>query len=252
MQKVKSLINYSKEECVLKKYKDKVLVIIPAYNEEECIRSVVGNLCKNYPQYDYVIINDGSSDHTAEICRERNYHMIDLPVNLGLAGAFQTGMKYAYKHDYGYAIQFDADGQHLPEYIESMKEELDKGYDIVIGSRFVTQKKSYSMRMLGSNLISLAIRMSTGKRVMDPTSGMRMYNQKMICKFATSINFGPEPDTMSHLIRNGVRISEVQVEMRERIAGESYLKPLKAASYMIRMMLSILIIQNFRKKEGRR
>lgn len=235
----------------MKQNKEKILVIIPAYNEEECIINVVGNLCKNYPQYDYVVINDGSKDNTAAICREHNYHLIDLPVNLGLAGAFQTGMKYAYKHDYGYAIQFDADGQHLPEYIESMKEELDKGYDIVIGSRFVEQKKTHSMRMLGSNLISFAIHMSTGKKVMDPTSGMRMYNQKMICKFANSMNFGPEPDTISHLIRNGVRISEVQVQMCERIAGESYLKPLKATLYMIRMMLSILIIQNFRKKEGR-
>ena len=98
----------------------KVLIIIPAYNEEESIEKVINNLKQNYSQYDYVIINDGSHDHTSEICHKNKYKIIDLPVNLGLTGAFQTGLKYAYKKGYDYAIQFDADGQHLPEYIPAM------------------------------------------------------------------------------------------------------------------------------------
>lgn len=226
--------------------KKEVLVIIPAYNEEENINRVVENL-KQYTQYDFVIINDGSKDRTAEYCRKAGYPLIDLPINLGLAGGVQTGMKYAYRKGYEYAIQFDADGQHLPEYIEVMYNKMKDGNDIVIGSRFVTQKKPKTLRMLGSNMISIAIRLSTGKKIKDPTSGMRMFNKGMIEKFATGVNFGPEPDTISHLIRNGAKIEEVQVRMEERIAGESYLNFARSIMYMFRMMCSILIIQNFRK-----
>ena len=226
----------------------KCLVIIPAYNEEENIVRVVENLKNNYPMYDYIDINDGSADGTARICRERGYELVDLPVNLGLAGAFQTGLKYAYRKGYDYAIQFDADGQHRPEFIGPMLEKIREGYDIVIGSRFVTEKKPHSMRMLGSNLISAAMKLTTGRRVKDPTSGMRMFNKKMIAEFALNLNYGPEPDTVSYLLKQGATIAEVQVEMDERIAGESYLNMTKAMMYMLRMLLSILFIQNFRKR----
>ena len=226
----------------------KCLVIIPAYNEEENIVRVVENLKNNYPMYDYIVINDGSADGTARICRERGYELVDLPVNLGLAGAFQTGLKYAYRKGYDYAIQFDADGQHRPEFIGPMLEKIREGYDIVIGSRFVTEKKPHSMRMLGSNLISAAMKLTTGRRVKDPTSGMRMFNKKMIAEFALNLNYGPEPDTVSYLLKQGATIAEVQVEMDERIAGESYLNMTKAMMYMLRMLLSILFIQNFRTR----
>lgn len=224
------------------------LVIIPAYNEEENIVRVVENLKNNYPMYDYVVINDGSSDDTARICRKHGYELVDLPVNLGLAGAFQTGLKYAWRKGYDYAIQFDADGQHRPEFIKAMLEKIQEGYDIVIGSRFVTEKKPHSLRMLGSNLISAATRLTTGRRVKDPTSGMRMFNKKMIAEFALNLNYGPEPDTISYLLKQGATIAEVQVEMDERIAGESYLNLTKSMMYMLRMLMSILFIQNFRKR----
>ena len=226
----------------------KCLVIIPAYNEEENIARVVENLKNNYPMYDYIVINDGSSDSTAKICRKNGYELVDLPVNLGLAGAFQTGLKYAYRNGYDYAIQFDADGQHRPEFIGSMLDKIQEGYDIVIGSRFVTEKKPHSLRMLGSNLISMAMKLTTGRRVKDPTSGMRMFNKKMIAEFALNMNYGPEPDTVSYLLKQGATIAEVQVEMDERIAGESYLNLTKSMMYMLRMLLSILLIQNFRKR----
>ena len=106
----------------------KTLVIIPAYNEELNIKNVVNNLKKNYPQFDYVVVNDGSSDNTSRICHEEKYNIIDLPVNLGLAGAFQTGLKYADKENYECAIQFDADGQHRAEYIQALQNEIEKGY----------------------------------------------------------------------------------------------------------------------------
>lgn len=226
----------------------KCLVIVPAYNEEENIIRVIENLKENFSAYDYVVINDGSSDNTASLCRKRGYELIDLPVNLGLAGAFQTGLKYAYRKGYDYAIQFDADGQHRPEFIGAMLDKIQEGYDIVIGSRFVTEKKPHSLRMLGSNLISLATRLTTGRKVKDPTSGMRMFNKKMIAEFALNLNYGPEPDTISYLLKQGATIAEVQVEMDERIAGESYLNLSKSVMYMMRMLLSILFIQNFRKR----
>lgn len=227
----------------------KCLLIIPAYNEEENIVRVIGNLEENYPMYDYVVINDGSGDGTAALCREHSFELIDLPVNLGLAGAFQTGLKYAYRHGYDYAIQFDADGQHRPEFIASMLDKIQEGYDIVIGSRFVTEKKPKTLRMLGSNMISLATRLTTGRKVKDPTSGMRMFNKKMIAEFALNMNYGPEPDTISYLLKQGATIAEVQVEMDERIAGESYLNLTKSMMYMLRMLMSILFIQNFRKRK---
>lgn len=225
-----------------------VLVIIPAYNEQDNIKRVVDNLIESYPQYDYVVVNDGSRDHTRRICRENGYRLLDLPVNLGLAGGFQAGMKYAYRAGYKYAIQFDADGQHRPEYIEPIKKKMEEGYNIVIGSRFVDKKKSFSMRMLGSRLISAAIKITTGKRIKDPTSGMRMFDRKIIKECAVNINYGPEPDTVSFLMKNGATVAEVQAEMDERIAGQSYLTAFKSISYMVRMLTSILVIQNFRKR----
>ncbi|MDD6074464.1 MAG: glycosyltransferase family 2 protein [Clostridium sp.] len=225
-----------------------LLIVIPAYNEAENIERVVNHLITEFPQYDYVVVNDGSKDSTAEICRRNGYNLLDLPVNLGLAGGFQAGLKYAARHGYRYAIQLDGDGQHRPEYIESMLKKMEEGYDIVIGSRFVGEKKPFTMRMLGSNLIGAAIRLTTGVRIQDPTSGMRMFNRKMIEEFAGGLNYGPEPDTVSYLMKQGAKVAEVPVIMDERVSGVSYLTPVNAAKYMIKMLISILLIQNFRKR----
>ena len=225
---------------------DKVLLVIPAYNEEKNIRKVVGRLVEDFPELDYIVVNDGSRDSTANICRQNGYNLLDLPVNLGLAGCFQAGMKYAYLKGYQYAIQFDGDGQHRPEFIDGMRKKMDEGYDIVIGSRFVNQHKDMSVRMIGSRLISIAIRLTTGVKITDPTSGMRMFNRDMIKQFALNLNYGPEPDTVSYLLKQGARIAEVPVTIEERIGGESYLKPMVAVRYMTRILISILMIQNFR------
>ena len=229
-------------------HRDRVLVIIPAFNEEANIELVVEELVQDYPELDYVVVNDGSTDRTADICREHGYHMMDLPVNLGLAGCFQAGMKYAYYQGYACAVQFDGDGQHRPEYIMPMKRKMDEGYDIVIGSRFVNQPKDFSMRMVGSRLLSFAVWFTTGIRVADPTSGMRMFNRRMIREFACNLNYGPEPDTISYLLKQGAKVAEIPVVIGERWGGESYLKPTVACRYMVRMLLSILLIQNFRKR----
>ena len=129
----------------------RVIAVVPAYNERDNIVSTIEDLRSNAPGVDYVIVNDGSKDDTLSICREHGYNVIDLPVNLGLAGAFQTGMRYAYKHGYDYAIQFDADGQHSAAYIyEMIRVAETQDANIVIGSRFATQKKPLSARMAGS------------------------------------------------------------------------------------------------------
>ena len=228
-----------------------LLIIIPAYNEEKSIERVVKNIITNFPEYDYVVVNDGSRDKTAKICKKNGFNYIDLPVNLGLAGAFQTGLKYAYRQGYEYALQYDGDGQHKIEYVEKLLTEIKSGSDIVIGSRFVDKKKPFSLRMLGSMVISFSIWLTTGKKIKDPTSGMRMFNRALLKEFAANLNYGPEPDTISYLLKQGVKVTEVQVEMDERMEGESYLNFSKSMSYMLRMVISILFIQSFRKRDKR-
>ena len=228
---------------------NEVLVIIPAYNEEANIGRVAEGLVRDHPELDFVVVNDGSADRTAEICRENGYCLLDLPVNLGLAGAFQAGMKYADRKGYRFAVQFDGDGQHRAEFIAPMREKMEEGYNIVIASRFVTEKKPHSLRMVGSRIIAAAIRLSSGASLKDPTSGMRMYDRRMIHLFANKINYPPEPDTVSWLVKNGAKVAEVQAYMDERTAGVSYLTPMNAVRYMTRTLISILFIQSFRVRE---
>lgn len=225
----------------------KTLLIIPAYNEERNIRRVVENLKHNLPQCDYVIVNDCSSDKTRKVCKENNYNFIDLPVNLGLASAVQVGYKYAYNQGYDVAIQYDGDGQHRAEYVPLLIEEIENGVDIAIGSRFLNKKKPWTARMIGSRLIAWAIKITTGVNLTDPTSGMRAINKKLISEFAFNMNYPPEPDTIAYQLRKGVIVKEVQVEMDERIEGTSYLSFSKSFQYMSRMLVSILLIQGFRK-----
>ena len=226
----------------------KTLIIIPAYNEKDNIENVVNNLIQNYPEYDYLVVNDGSKDGTGAICRKNNYNHITMPINVGLSDGVQAGMMYANKYGYDYAIQFDGDGQHDPKYIAKMIEAMDEGYDICIGSRFVEKKKPKTLRMLGSNLISFILALTTFKKIKDPTSGMRMFNRRTIKVMATTLDYGPEPDTLAHLIRSGAKVKEVQVEMHDRVAGESYLNLKRSIKYMTHMFFSIIFIQWFRKK----
>lgn len=225
----------------------KVLIIIPAYNEALNIEKTVKDVIEN-TNYDYVVINDCSKDNTEEVCKKNNFNMLSLPVNYGLTSGIQLGMKYAYKNNYDIAIQFDGDGQHEAKYLKDLVKSIENGADIAIGSRFVNQKKPRSMRMFGSNLLTAAIKLTTGKTIKDPTSGMRAYDRKTIIEFVENASLTPEPDTLVYFLKKKMTIEEVQVEMKEREFGESYLNPIKSAEYMINMFFSIIFIRAITKK----
>lgn len=225
-----------------------VLAIVPAYNEEDSLTATIEELQRVAPEIDYIVINDGSRDGTLALCKANGFNYVSHPTNLGLTAGVQTGMKYALRYDYDMAIQFDADGQHDPAYISALVAKMDDAKaDIVVGSRFVTEKKPKSLRMLGSNLISGMIKLTTGARIKDPTSGMRLYNKRAIRLFATQDWTSPEPDTLACLMRKGYKVEEVQVSMRERMAGESYLNLTRSISYMANTCMSILFSQWFRR-----
>ncbi len=227
----------------------KTLIIIPAYNEELNIEKTIKDL-KDNTNYDYLIINDCSKDKTKEVCKKNKFNILSLPINYGLTSGIQVGMKYAYKNNYDIVIQFDGDGQHQATYLKDLVKEIENGNcNIAIGSRFVNKKKPKNMRMFGSILLTLAIKITTGQKIKDPTSGMRAYDKKAIEYFIKNPSLTPEPDTLVYMLKKKMKIKEVQVEMREREYGESYLKPLKSAEYMINMFFSIIFIRAMTRKD---
>ena len=226
----------------------KVLLVIPAYNEALNIKKTVKDVTEN-TDYDYVVVNDCSSDNTLEVCKKNHFNVLSLPVNYGLTSVVQLGMKYAKKNDYDILVQFDGDGQHQAKYVKDLVKEIEnQSCDIAIGSRFVTEKKPKSMRMVGSGLLTSIIKLTTGKTIKDPTSGMRAYNRKAIDEFIRNKSLTPEPDTLVYMMKKGIKIKEVQVEMRDREFGESYLRPLKSMEYMMNMFLSIIFIRAITRK----
>lgn len=226
----------------------KVLIIIPAYNEALNIEKTVKDVTEN-TDYDYIVINDCSKDNTKEVCEKNKFNIISLPINYGLTSGIQLGMKYAYQNNYDIVIQFDGDGQHEAKYLKDLVKSIENGSNIAIGSRFVTKKKPVTMRMIGSNLLTGAIKLTTGKTIKDPTSGMRAYDKKAIEEFVKNASLTPEPDTLVYILKKKMKIDEVQVEMKEREFGESYLKPLKSMEYMINMFFSIIFIRAITKKK---
>ena len=237
----------------------KVLVIVPAYNEELNIVNTVNKIIKyskkSNNEINYIVINDGSSDNTKEICRKNKYNTINLIQNLGIGGAVQTGYKYALNNNYDVAIQFDGDGQHDEAYIDNLVNEIKEGYDFVIGSRFISNLskfKSSSTRRIGIKIISFLIKLCTGKKIYDPTSGFRAANKDVIKIFANHYPVEyPEPESTTELIKRGYKVTEIPVEMHEREFGTSSIKPLKSIYYMFSVSLSI-IISSITKKDVKR
>ncbi len=220
----------------------KTLVIIPAFNEEANIANLVKELIAF--NYDYIVINDGSTDRTPEILRKNGFHFLDLKENVGIAGVTKAGFRYACENEYDRAIVIDGDGQHPPGYIHTLLEEVRAADDYVIGSRFINEKKPLSARMLGSRLLCLLIRLKTGTRVTDPTSGMRAMGKDILSDFANNMNFIAEPDALCYVLKKGYKVKEIQVKMKEREGGVSYFaSPLKSIRYMMTVILSILFVQ---------
>jgi glycosyltransferase involved in cell wall biosynthesis len=231
--------------------KRSVLAIIPAYNEEASIANTVMPFLEESCPYDYLVVNDGSSDHTMEICKANGFRVLDLKINVGLSYAVKAGMRYAFEQGYEYAVQFDGDGQHDIRYIDLLFKPVSEHLcDIAVGSRFLKKRAKLSMRTLGGKIISLAVFLSCGQMLTDPTSGMRLYNREMIELYTKYSNINPEPDTLGYLIRSGIRVLEVPVEMRERTEGESKFSFFSSITYMIKTVCSLVFIQWFRKKES--
>lgn len=223
----------------------KCLIIIPAFNEASNIEKVVDNLTANYPQYDYVIVNDGSSDETEKICINRGYEILNLPINLGIGGAVQTGYCYARDNDYDVAVQIDGDGQHDVSYLDKMLALIkEEQADIVIGSRFIEREgfQSSGIRRLGIRFLSLLAQILTGVRVKDITSGYRVVNRHFIKIFANDYPADyPEPEAIVIAAVYGGKIKEYPVIMREREGGVSSINFKKSIYYMIKVTLAMLI-----------
>jgi glycosyltransferase involved in cell wall biosynthesis len=223
----------------------KKLVIIPAYNEEGNLEKTINDITENAPGFDYVIINDCSTDNTLEMCRHHGFHYLNLPVNLGIGGAVQTGYRYAFYHGYDLAVQFDGDGQHSAAHLEDMAKVLEKsGADMVIGSRFIEKEgfQSSGLRRVGIRYFTMLIHLLTGKTITDPTSGMRMVNRKLLEKFTNEYPKDyPEPESVVTILSENYKVKEVPVIMNEREEGVSSISLRNSVYYMIKVSFAILI-----------
>lgn len=225
--------------------KMKKLIIIPAYNESANIERTVRDIEENAKGFDYVIINDCSTDNTREICERNRFNVVNLPINLGIGGAVQTGYQYAVEYGYDLAVQVDGDGQHDPHFLQQMSEYMEKNQvDMVIGSRFIEKEgfQSSALRRIGITYFTGLIKLCTGKRITDPTSGLRMAGKNIIKLFAESYPKDyPEPETVVTALRRGYVVHEIPVIMRERQGGESSITARKSVYYMIKVTLAIFM-----------
>ena len=233
----------------MKKYK--ILLIIPAYNEEKNILKIFKSIC-NYNKigkfnYDVIVINDGSCDKTELVCKNNKIPVVNLISNLGIGGAVQTGYKYAYENNYDIAVQFDGDGQHNIEYVENIiLPIINKEADLVIGSRFIGNIKTFKSsftRRIGINIISFFIKIIVGEKIYDTTSGFRACNKKIISDFVKIYPLEyPEPITTTEILKKGYTVKEIPVKMNERKSGISSIRTWKNAYYMLNVILSLLIV----------
>lgn len=240
----------------------RVLVIIPCYNEEANIERVVTRLTKVTAALpytvDYVIVNDCSTDRSAEICQEHGFSYLSLPVNLGIGGGVQSGYMYARAHHYDITVQLDGDGQHDPAYLDAVITPVAQGrLDMCIGSRFITKEgfQTSFMRRFGINILSVMIRILCGVRVLDTTSGFRACGKELTAYFADHYAQDyPEPEAIISAVLNGYQVGEVPVIMQERMGGTSSISPFKSIYYMLKVGIALVVFRltSKRKKRGDR
>ena len=223
----------------------KKLVIVPAYNESGNILKTINDIKDNAPGFDYIIVNDCSTDNTLEIIKENGFEYLDLPVNLGIGGAVQAGYRYALNKDYDMAVQFDGDGQHNAKYLENMASRLvETESDMVIGSRFIEHEgfQSSGIRRIGIKFFTGLIKLLTGKKITDPTSGLRIVNKNLIKLFALDYPKDyPEPESEVQILSKGYKVCEVPVVMNEREEGTSSISMINGVYYMIKVSVAIVI-----------
>lgn len=225
----------------------KIAVVIPAYNEEESIAIVVNSinsLRAEGLEFNPVVVNDCSKDRTKEIISELNCVALNLPINLGIGGAVQSGIKYAFDNGFDYAIQVDGDGQHPAQFIPVLQNEMEKnGWDVAIGSRFIQNEgfQSTMMRRGGIKYFQWLLGFITGTNITDPTSGMRMMNRKTMKElYAYYPDEYPEPEALIIYSRRGLKFGEVPVQMSERLGGVSSIRGFGAVYYMFKVSIAII------------
>ncbi len=221
------------------------LVIIPAYNEAGCIVNTVNDIIENAPEFDYVVINDCSRDDTYKLCLENGFNVVNLPINSGIGAAVQTGYLYAKRYGYKYAIQVDGDGQHDAAFLGTMARYMEEhGTGMLIGSRYIEKQgfQSSGLRRFGIKYFTVLIRILTGKKITDPTSGMRMVGRDIIDYFAEEYPKDyPEPETAVTIVKKGWTVDEIPVVMKERQAGTSSISPKRSVYYMIKVSLACVM-----------
>ena len=225
----------------------KILIIVPAYNEEANIRKTLQEIFALPMALDVLVVDDGSKDMTAKAARDAGANVISLPFNLGIGGAVQTGFKFAFERDFDIAAQVDGDGQHDPAYLKTiLGPVISNEADMTVGSRFMPSSEkgdqSSFARRIGINFFVSLIGMLTGKHIYDPTSGFRAYNKKMIKLFARHYPSDfPEPEAIVVAQRFRARITEVPVMMRRRQGGASSIKYFKSLYYMMKVTVAIVL-----------
>lgn len=224
---------------------EKILVLIPCYNEEENIVDTVEHFKATCPGVDFLVINDCSTDNSAALLQQHGYPFLNLPVNLGIGGGVQCGYLYAAHRGYDVAVQMDGDGQHDPAYLEAIVRPVLNGEcDMCIGSRFIKKEgfQTSFMRRVGIRFLSGLIRLLCGKRVLDVTSGFRACGREMFCYFADHYASDyPEPEAVLAATLRGFRVGEAPVVMEERQGGVSSINPMRSVYYMIKVSLSLII-----------
>lgn len=223
----------------------KLLVIIPAFNEELSIENVIEDVGKHCPQADILVINDGSTDETQQVAKRNGALVITLPTNLGIGGAMQTGYKFAYRNNYDFAVQVDGDGQHRAEELYKLLGPIiSDEADFVIGSRFITPSGFISTmsRRIGIKILSVIVSFLVGKKVLDVTSGFRIASREAIQLFQSDYATDyPEVDSIVLLHQNKLRVKEVAVEMNPRTEGTSSINAIRSVYYMFKVILALLI-----------
>jgi glycosyltransferase involved in cell wall biosynthesis len=223
----------------------KLLIVVPAYNEEASLSGVVRDIREHMPAAEVLVVNDGSRDSTARIARDMGLKVLDLPFNLGIGGAMQAGYLYAEQHGYEVVVQFDGDGQHVAGEIQKLIQPLAAGTaDITVGSRFLISGtyRPPVLRMLGISVFSFILSRILNTTVTDSTSGFRAANRKVIEFFARVYPEDyPEVEALVLLHKAGLHMTEVPVAMRERTGGRSSITALRSAYYVIKVLLAIFI-----------